>query len=44
MMAWTLAMGHSMIRAGLPSRNTAPTERGVPTWYTRTTGWWLTLP
>ena len=39
MMAWTLAMGHAMIRAGLPLKKPAAGDPGVPTWCTRTTGW-----
>ena len=40
MMAWTLAMGHAMIRAGAATcRSTAAAAPGVPTWSTRTTGW-----
>ena len=40
MMAWTLAMGHAMVRAGLSlKRPASATARGVPTWCTRTTGW-----
>ena len=38
MMAWTLAMGHSMVRAGLALTDRAA-GRGSPTSYTPTTGW-----
>ena len=40
MMAWTLAMGHAMIRAGLNlKKSRAAPDRGIPTSYTRMTGW-----
>ena len=40
MMAWTLAMGHSMIRAGLALRTPAgDASRGARTSCTHTTGW-----
>lgn len=44
MMAWTLAMGHAMIRAGLRLKKLAPTARGVLTSCTHTTGWWPIRP
>ena len=43
MMAWTLAMGHSMVRAGLACKE-RHNGRGGPTSCTRTTGWSLTRP
>ncbi len=39
MMAWTLAMGHAMVRAGLSLKDRRSDRRGGPTWCTRTTGW-----
>ena len=39
MMAWTLAMGHAMIRAALPLQKSWDRPAGVPTSYTRMTGW-----
>ena len=43
MMAWTLAMGHAMVRTGLSLKGTssdgAAIARGGPMWSTRTTGW-----
>ena len=40
MMAWTLAMGHAMVRAGLSLKNRRSDRRGAPMWCTRMTGWW----
>ncbi|PQM47014.1 Glycogen synthase [Mycobacterium talmoniae] len=42
MMAWTLAMGHSMVRAGLSLKTHGASGSGGPTWCTPTTGWWRT--
>ena len=39
MMAWTLAMGHSMVRAGLAIKGPPRIGRGAPTSCTPTTGW-----